>query len=379
MPNGEKEQIELLKVFTSPSGYTKPADEIESGVSLSRLQKRLEPHSTLIAYLDGGEFGALLAIMPNSAKVTLTPALRELTDLADQFALLAGNLTVPVAEIDAAGDRLAAALFGPLGLPEAPKHLILLDTAPFDRIPIGAIRWPGSNAPLVSSSSITIAVGLPVRDSDEPRPGGGGLTIIAPDGNSGHPVDLPPLANAAAARSIIEGALAGTGIEISSAPNATREALLRALRRPQSWVHVAAHGVAQPGRIGGAGVWLSADQGHTGPEFVSWLDVLGHSVAANLIVLDACELGASPEDAYRVGSSFAKALAGSGARSVVAAMWPVSDAASAVWIREFYARLLDTPEHDPAVALGAAQRRLMTSRAFRHPFYWASLAHFARL
>jgi CHAT domain-containing protein len=60
-------------------------------------------------------------------------------------------------------------------------------------------------------------------------------------------------------------------------------------------------------------------------------------------------------------------------------MWPVSDAAAAIWVPAFYSALTADPQHDAAEALRIAQLKLRDSRAFRHPFYWAGLQAFARV
>ena len=48
-------------------------------------------------------------------------------------------------------------------------------------------------------------------------------------------------------------------------------------------------------------------------------------------------------------------------------------------LRDVYAALAADPERDGWNALRAAQLRLRQSRAFRHPYYWASLAGFSRM
>ena len=100
--------------------------------------------------------------------------------------------------------------------------------------------------------------------------------------------------------------------------------------------------------------------------------MLDRGVRSDLVVLDACQTGDSGT-AVNGNLSFADAVARAGARRVVAAMWPVSDAASATWVPAFYAELLADEKHDVGDALRNAQQRLRASRAFSHPFYWAGM------
>ena len=101
-------------------------------------------------------------------------------------------------------------------------------------------------------------------------------------------------------------------------------------------------------------------------------------MSADLVVLDACQLGDAGA-AVNGNFSFADAVSRAGAAHVVAALWPVSDAAAALWVPAFYAAMTVDPHHDPAQALRSAQLRLRESRAFRHPFFWAGMQTIDRL
>ena len=99
---------------------------------------------------------------------------------------------------------------------------------------------------------------------------------------------------------------------------------------------------------------------------------------ADALYQRACQLGDS-STAVSGNLSFADAVARAGARRVVAALWPVSDAASALWVPEFYRALVADPQHDAASALRTAQQRLRATRAFAHPFFWAGFETIERL
>jgi len=77
--------------------------------------------------------------------------------------------------------------------------------------------------------------------------------------------------------------------------------------------------------------------------------------------------------------SFAGAVSAAGVDQVVAALWPLSDAATVRWVPAFYRALDDADLNSSAEALRQAQLELRASRHFRHPFYWASLVHFRHL
>lgn len=140
-----------------------------------------------------------------------------------------------------------------------------------------------------------------------------------------------------------------------------------------TWVHVAAHGDTEAGRLGYSGLWLHGpDNGQ--PVFVSAFDVIERGASADLVVLNACRLAADAA-ARRANIGFAASVLRSGARNVVAAAWPISDGASAIWVPRFYATLSQDPDGNVGEALRSAQLALAQSRAYRHPYFWASLVH----
>jgi CHAT domain-containing protein len=114
------------------------------------------------------------------------------------------------------------------------------------------------------------------------------------------------------------------------------------------------------------------------PAFLSWLDVLSAGVSADLVVLNACDLGDSGE-AVNGNMSFAAAVSRAGARQVVAALWAVSDSAAALWVPAFYSAISAHPELDSAEGLRAAQLRLRSTISFRHPYFWAGMQSISNL
>ena len=88
-----------------------------------------------------------------------------------------------------------------------------------------------------------------------------------------------------------------------------------------------------------------------------------------LLVLSACETAKGDSQA-------ALGLAGvaiqAGARSTVATLWQVNDQSSAIFMEEFYRKLLDrTSQTTKAKALQQAQRALLKNPDYRYPYFWA--------
>jgi CHAT domain-containing protein len=86
-----------------------------------------------------------------------------------------------------------------------------------------------------------------------------------------------------------------------------------------------------------------------------------------LLTLSACETAVGDD---RAALGLAGVAVRAGARSALATLWTVNDQAAADLIAEFY-RQLSLPEVSKAVALQRAQIKLLESRPYGHPGYWA--------
>jgi len=103
-------------------------------------------------------------------------------------------------------------------------------------------------------------------------------------------------------------------------------------------------------------------------------EVFGLHLAADLVVLSACQtgLGAGALADVPAGDDWVgltRAFLHAGAKHVVASLWPVADWATAALMERFYEGYRS--EGDPIRALAVAQRALLAAPATSHPFYWA--------
>jgi CHAT domain-containing protein len=105
------------------------------------------------------------------------------------------------------------------------------------------------------------------------------------------------------------------------------------------------------------------------------MDDLQHVIADNgsqggaieLLTLSACE---TAEGNDRAPLGFAGAAIRARAQSVVGTLWAVSDEAASQFMESFYSGMR---RHGKTEAFAAAQRSLIDSPRFSHPFYWAPL------
>jgi len=92
-----------------------------------------------------------------------------------------------------------------------------------------------------------------------------------------------------------------------------------------------------------------------------------HGGAIDLLTLSACE---TAEGNDRAPLGFAGAAIRARARSVVGTLWPVNDAAASRFMEVFY---LGMQQHAKAEAFAAAQRSLIGTPEFAHPYFWAPI------
>lgn len=297
----------------------------------------------------------------------------QLDSLRHQVVRRDGNL----AQIDTHARDLSASLFEGLDSHAAPRQLRVLGSPIAAAIPWPLLYWPQDTQPLVDRSAVSLLrlTAAPARHGAATRRID--VMIAAQDGALATSA-LPELVAAPFEEASIRRQLPGFRVQALAA--AGREQVLAQLATPGAWLHVSAHGTTRSDRLVASGIWLDAMAAGSDAGFLSWVDVMERGVAAELVVLNACQLAQSGSTAADAALDFAGAVSRAGAHHTVAAQWPISDAASAVWVPAFYRALSavgDTP--DPAQALAEARRALRASRAFRHPFHWAGWVHWERM
>lgn len=102
--------------------------------------------------------------------------------------------------------------------------------------------------------------------------------------------------------------------------------------------------------------------------FLTPLDLHGVSIAADLVVLSACETSGVNAWTFDSNLGFVSAFLQSGAGAVVATLWPVPDAFVAEFVLDFYAAMLAGAT--PPAALAQVKRRYMAEGAASGKLAW---------
>ncbi len=245
---------------------------------------------------------------------------------------------------------------------EGVNALVVVSTGALRTVPFAALHDRATGSFLIEKLPIAVAPGLTLvepraieRESIE--------SLIAGISEGIH--DFAPLANVPAELDGVEANFPGTRLQNASFDVARFEQALT--DHPMGIVHIASHGEF---RADASKSFILAWDGPV------TMDQVGDTVARarfrtdqplELLTLSACQTAAGDD---RAALGLAGVALRAGARSAVATLWPVNDAATAILIGEFYTQLRRAGV-SRAGALQASQRQLIEDPRYRHPAYWS--------
>jgi len=242
----------------------------------------------------------------------------------------------------------------------------LLDGREIVRIPSASVllRLRAQRAGRATAPGLLAMMGDPVFSSRDDRLPKGGPTAR-------ETVDLPLLRYAGwEARAIAELARGG---EVLSATgfDATREMALSGVLSRYRILHFLAHGLIDTQRPERSALVLSRfdRQGRPKPGRLQADEIRGLHLAADLVVLSACETGLGRELRGEGLVGLPHSFLAAGASSVIMSLWKVEDRATSVFMDRFYRELLAN-RRSPADALRTTQRALRRDPRWGAPSYW---------
>lgn len=366
---------ELLSLLGARSGAAR-SDPRADRVTLAEAERLLRDGDVLLALLDGESRWAIVLVGKGGATIhPLRSAGHVVRESIGRLLALAGSSVTSVAEVDRSARQLSEQLLGAIPSSPPPRRLFVLAGSDLDDVPWSLLHWPGNDEPLVSTTRVALLRYGSPQQSSSTAARTPDVLVFSPPRTSASP-GLPVLEHAAAETALVRTSLADRNLPVEDASPVPAR-FLAALDRRSAWIHVAAHGIVRPNRIGYAGIWFGEIEGaeSVSPPFLSWVDILARGVKADLVVLNACDLGQGNSGGTL---GFAGAVSEAGAHQVVASLWPMSDAAAPIWVPAFYAALAADSTRDASAAVRAAQMQLRKTRMFRHPFYWSGIETFVR-
>lgn len=178
---------------------------------------------------------------------------------------------------------------------------------------------------------------------------------------------------------MIHELVAGSQVEIGRAVSEgnVRAMAARGDLKKSRVLHFAVHGMAMPQMPALSGIILSYEDPKPGSPadrdgFLQITEIEHLPLRAELVTLSACQTGLGAIIAGEGVVGLTSSLFTAGADTVMASLWPVSDASSVYFMRRFYEHhLIKNLPSDLAVA--EVKREFIAGKAegFRHPQYWA--------
>ncbi|WP_445302489.1 CHAT domain-containing protein [Microcoleus sp. MON2_D5] len=138
-------------------------------------------------------------------------------------------------------------------------------------------------------------------------------------------------------------------------------------------IHFATHGLANSKNPELSGILMSMvdDKGNLVNGFLRLTDIFNLKLAANLVVLSACQSGMGQNVKGEGMVGLTRGFMYAGAQRVAVSLWSVDDEGTAVLMQKFYQQMLQQ-KLAPAAALRAAQIEMMQEEKWKSPYYWAA-------
>lgn len=137
-------------------------------------------------------------------------------------------------------------------------------------------------------------------------------------------------------------------------------------------IHFATHGVMDLEHPELSGIVLSMvdEKGQPQDGYLRLHEIYNLNLPAELVVLSACQTGIGKQVKGEGLIALTRGFMYAGAKSVVASLWKVDDAATSELMAEFYKQMF-TNKLKPAAALRAAQIHISKQKRWQSPYYWA--------
>ncbi|MGB0562366.1 MAG: CHAT domain-containing protein, partial [Spirulinaceae cyanobacterium] len=400
------EQYETLKDQIRAANPQYAQVQYPQPLNLGEIQQLLDTDTVLLQYALGEQQSHLWVVSQQDLQSYTLPPRAELEKLARTFNRRLQSGSSPE-RLQSTALELSQPLLAPLGESLQGKRLLIVSDGALQYIPFAALTQPGSDRydplihhhEIVTLPSISTLATLRQTAGDRRQPSQK-LAILA------DPVFTPQDERVAQSGGLQEKVLANlqvsraatdVGIAWSRLPGTRREAqaILELIPEQQAtahfgfdatkaiaftpdlaeaqYVHFATHGFVntQKPELSGIVMSLLDDQGQPQNGFLRLNDVYNLDLAAELVVLSACETGTGTLVRGEGLIGLTRGFMYAGAERVVASLWQVDDAATAALMSEFYRQLLEE-DATPAEALRAAQQAIAAQPQWAAPYYWAA-------
>lgn len=333
-----------------------------SALDAASLQAMLRPDEVVVAYHTLPDRLLAWVLSSDGVREVKFPVTLPRADLARLVDAYRDALIRVSPNAAAVSDKIGQLLLAPLGVP-AGKRLVIIPHGPLHYLPFQALRLDGQylieRNPISIAPSISVAIRL-AQHTPKVAP-----QLLA----FGNPAINPEVADPlpGAEREVHELAQQFPGATLFFREQANKANFVA--NAPQArLVHIAAHAMADTLDPLHSKVLLADENGQ--PNYLEAKDVLGmHLGNVAMVALSACESGLGRvEDGDEV-LGFTRSFLSAGTSTLLASLWPVSDAATEKLMTTLYADLAKGVEVQDAMR--DAQRAVLANPETAHPYYWA--------
>jgi CHAT domain-containing protein/tetratricopeptide (TPR) repeat protein len=324
--------------------------------SLQELQSHLPPDTVVLAYFVGDAATHAWLLRRNELRHATLTGRADLASVTDEFVEAQRYTSAAARDV---GTRLFAGLLD--GVTE--KRMLVIPDGPLNGLPFAAVPLPGKSdqflvdrfvlgyspslALALQGAHATPARGKHVAVVFDPVYAADDRRLIASGGKGGilrgplpvSPNKLTRLPYSALEARAVSGALGVTDTLQISGFDATSARVLQLAQGNLSVLHFATHAAARADAPEQSALYLSEyspDGALLTDSKLSVNEIRASGLRADLVVLSGCDTG----DGGRLRGEGVLGLAygflANGSRSVVAALWPIEDAATARFMNEFY-------------------------------------------
>ncbi|ANM30272.1 hypothetical protein ABI59_12790 [Acidobacteria bacterium Mor1] len=340
--------------------------------SLSDIQQVLQPDETLLRYMIGEERSYLWVVDARDARVISLGSRRSIERAIEAHA---DGIRGPQLGLSGEGATAAeSALTEALGLTEVTlaERLLVVPDGALRRVPFAALRR-GQDY-LIENHQITMIPSASLLRLMRLQPAGiapAGMWAVGSAGGRFGATEFAALPHSNSATERIAGTFDADHTAWVPEGRITRADFLAVPLERYRYLHLSTHGWVDDELPRRVGLWFP---GATDEE-EGWLlqpdDALALELAAELVVLSACQSGSGEVVPGEGVVGLARAFLAAGAQTTLVGLWNLEDATAAEFLESFYARL--SAGESAAAALRATQLAFLESdvKAFRQPYRWA--------
>jgi len=332
-----------------------------AAMDAAQLQAMLAPDEVVVAYHtlpDRLVAWVLSRDGVRQAKFPLALPRADLGRLVDAYRDALIKLNPKAAGI---GDQIGQ-LLAPLGIAPG-KRVVIVPHGPLHYLPFQALRLDGQY--LIERNPISIAPSISIAARLAQRTPTARAELLAFGNPTISPDVADPLPGAEREVQALATQFPGATLYFNAEANKTN---FTAAAPKARLVHVAAHAMADTLDPLHSKVLLADEDGK--PNYLEAKDVIGMDLGnVAMLALSACESGLGRVDNGDEVLGFTRSFLSAGTSTLLASLWPVSDAATEKLMTTLYADLARGVVVQDAMR--DAQRAVMADPQTAHPFYWA--------